>query len=200
MITVAFDAGHGQDSRSAGIFDSGAEGGRGLEEAELAFRLIESALFVIKTEFAVKIRPVLTRDSRTESAPLSLRTAEAASEGADYLISVHLNSASPAATGVETYYRDGDAGDIALAKLVQAAMVASFGLRDRGIKAASTTRHKRLAILEGATRSKPGCLAEFGFITNSSDVSAIFSDAARDARIAFWRQMFTGILKSEGVS
>jgi N-acetylmuramoyl-L-alanine amidase len=194
VIVVCFDAGHGQDSRSAALYDGGAEGVRGMEEAELAFRLVESALHVAKTEFADSIKCVLTRDSRTESAPLSLRTAEAYREGADVLISIHLNSAGPSATGLETYYRDGDDEDIALAKIVQNAMVQAFGLRDRGIKAASTTRHKRLAILEGATRSEPGCLAEFGFITNSGDMAAIFGADSRERRIECFRLIFTGIL------
>lgn len=194
MITVCFDAGHGQDSRSAGVYDSGAEGVRGLEESELAFQLIETALHVARTEFADSIKVVLTRDSRTESAPLSLRTAEAYREDADVLISTHLNSGSSSATGLETYYRDGDAGDMILANIVQKSMVSAFGLRDRGIKAASTTRHKRLAILEGATRSKPGALAEFGFITNQSDMNAIFGEGSRDRRIACFRSIFTGIL------
>ena len=197
MITVCLDAGHGEGSRSSGVFDSGAEGVRGLEEAELAFQLIESALFVAKEEFSNSIKCVLTRDSRTESAPLSLRTAEAYREGADYLISVHLNSAGPTATGLETYYRDGDDGDMILANVVQRAMVEAFGLRDRGTKAASTTRHRRLAILEGATRSKPGALAEFGFITNASDMAAIFGEGSRDRRIECWRMIFAGILRME---
>jgi N-acetylmuramoyl-L-alanine amidase len=197
VITVCLDAGHGEDARTSGVYDSGAEGVRGLEEAELAFQLVESALFVAKTEFPDTIKCVLTRDSRTESAPLSLRTAEAYREGADCLISVHLNSASPSATGVETYYRDGDAGDMILANIVQRAMVEAFGLRDRGIKPASTTRHRRLAVLEGATRTKPGCLAEFGFITNSGDMAVIFGEGSRDRRIECWRSIFQGILRMD---
>lgn len=197
MITVCLDAGHGQDSRSVAIYDGGAEGVRGMEEAEQAFRIIESALYVAREEFSDSIKCVLTRDSRIESAPLSLRTAEAHREGADSLISVHLNSASPAASGLETYYRDGDAGDIALAKVVQKAMVTAFDLPDRGIKAASTTRHRRLAILEGATRSKPGCLAEFGFITNQGDMAAIFGEGSRERRIECWRLIFQGILEMD---
>jgi N-acetylmuramoyl-L-alanine amidase len=197
LITVCLDAGHGEDARTSGVYDSGAEGARGLEEAELAFQLVESALFVAKTEFADTIKCVLTRDSRTESAPTSLRTAEAYREGADCLISVHLNSASPAATGVEVYHRDGDAGDMILANIVQRAMCLAFDLRDRGIKAASTTRHRRLAVLEGATRSKPGALAEFGFITNSGDMAAIFGDGSRDRRIECWRLIFAGILRMD---
>lgn len=195
MKTVCLDAGHGQDSRSSGVYDSGASGVRGMEESELAFQLIESAIFVAKTEFADSIKCVLTRDSRSENAPLSLRTAEAYREGADYLISVHLNSASPSATGLETYYRDGDAGDMILANIVQRAMCLAFDLRDRGTKAASTTRHRRLAILEGATRSKPGCLAEFGFITNQNDMATIFGEGSRVRRIECWRMIFNGILE-----
>jgi N-acetylmuramoyl-L-alanine amidase len=197
VITVCLDAGHGEDARTSGVYDSGAEGVRGLEEAELAFQLIESALYVARTEFPDTIKCVLTRDSRRESAPTALRTAEAYQEGADCLISVHLNSASPSATGLETYYRDGDAGDMVLANIVQRAMCLAFDLRDRGIKPASTTRHRRLAVLEGATRSKPGALAEFGFITNASDIATIFGEGSRDRRIECWRLIFQGILRMD---
>jgi len=148
----------------------------------------------MKHNVASRVTVALTRDSLTESAPLSSRTAEAASEGADYLISVHLNSASPEATGTETLYRDGDAGDIALAKVVQSAAVAAFGLRDRGLKPASSTRHKRLAILEGATRSKPGALLEVCFVSNPRDVEEVFGDTAREARIEFWQVVFSALL------
>lgn len=196
-ITIALDAGHGQDSSKDDVLDPGAVAGARQEHA-LAWKLVESGLYVAREYFAGRIKVVLTRDSLTESAPLSSRTAEAASEGADYLISIHLNSASPEATGTETLYRDGDAGDIALAKTVQAAAVAAFGLRDRGLKPASSTRHKRLAILEGASRGKPGALLEVCFVSNPHDVEVVFGDTAREARIEFWRTVFGAIAPTNG--
>jgi N-acetylmuramoyl-L-alanine amidase len=192
VITVALDAGHGQDSSKDDVLDPGAVAGN-RQEHSLAWKLVESGIYVAREYFAGRIAIALTRDSLTESAPLGSRTAEAASEGADYLISIHLNSASAEATGTETLYRDGDAGDIALAKVVQTAALNAFGLRDRGLKPASSTRHKRLAILEGATRSKPGALLEVCFLSNPSDVAAVFADSAREARIEFWRSVFSAL-------
>lgn len=193
MLTIALDAGHGQDSSAPGVLDPGAVAGT-RKEHELAWKLIESGLYVRSNYFDGRIKVVLTRDSLTESAPLGSRTAEAASEGADYLISIHLNSGGPTATGTETLYRDGDAGDIALAKVVQTAALNAFGLRDRGLKPASSTRHKRLAILEGATRTKPGALLEVCFVSNPKDVEAVFADSAREARIDFWQMVFGSLL------
>lgn len=77
---------------------------------------------------------------------------------------------------------------------VQSAAVAAFGLRDRGLKPASSTRHKRLAILEGATRSKPGALLEVCFVSNPRDVEEVFGDTAREARIEFWQVVFSALL------
>ena len=192
-IIVCGDAGHGRDSRTAGVYDSGAEG-NGLRESDLSMAIINAGAWVAKTEYAGRIKFILTRDTLDESAPLRGRTAEAALEGAQYLISCHLNSASPAAQGIETFYRDGDAGDKRFATLVQASAVAAFGLPNRGLKTEADSQHPTLAILRGSTINIPACLIELGFITRGSDVGAIFGDDDRNKRIAFWRSVFDGIL------
>jgi len=195
VIAVCLDAGHGQDSRRDGVFDSGAEG-NGLRESDLSWSIVASGAFVAKEFYEGKIKVVLTRDSLTESAPLGGRTAEASREGAQYLISCHLNSASPEATGIETFYRSGDAGDKRLATIVQASALAAFGLRDRGLKTEQDSQHSTLAMLRGSTTGVPACLVEMGFVTRSADVNAIFGEDDRDKRIAFWRGVFDGILKT----
>lgn len=195
-ITICGDAGHGQDSRTDGVFDSGAVAA-GLRESDLTMAIINSGAHVAKTMYPGRIRFVLTRDTLTESAPLGGRTAEARLEGAQYLIAAHLNSASPAATGIETYYREGDAGDKWLAQVVQKAAVSAFGLRDRGIKTERESQHPTLAILRGSTITIPACLVELGFLTNPGDRAAIWGDDDRDKRITFWCAIFDAILEKE---
>ena len=191
MKVIALDAGHGQSNRTPGVFDEGASHGA-REEDELAYQLVESALFVATLpEFAGSIRCVQTRDSRTEPAPVGSRAAEAEREGADVLISVHLNSA-PKASGTETYYRN--AAGREFARRVQSAAVFSFGLLDRGAKHESDSQHKRLAVL---AFGGPACLWEAGFINSEHDMTAIFGPAARPRRIAFWSQVFRAILEME---
>lgn len=188
MTILALDAGHGQDSRSAGVFDSGAVHGNENED-ERAFQLVESALYVASLpEFNNRLRCVLTRDTRQESAPVGGRDEEAEREGADIMISVHLNSAD-GAQGTETYYRD--AVDKSLAAKVNAAAVAAFGLVDRGVKSESMTRHKRLAVMDF---DGPVCLWEAGFMESGHDMGQLFGNGSRARRIDFWSRVYRSIL------
>lgn len=192
-LVICIDTGHGQDSAGNG-FDTGAVSGK-KQEAEYAFRMTETFLYVAKIAYPEKIKIVLTRDSRTESSPLGSRVTEANREGAELLISFHLNSAGPEATGIETFYAD-DA-DKTLAKIVNDAAVKAFGLRDRGLKHQSETRHKVLAILKstgGRIPGSPSCLAELCFITNDRDMEAVFGEDARDERINFATMVYAGVL------
>jgi len=197
VIVVCGDAGHGQDSRTPGVFDPGATAA-GLRESDLTMAIVVAGAYVAKNFYAGRIQFILTRDTLTESAPLRGRTAEAMREGAQYLISCHLNSATPAATGIETFYRSGDAGDKWLAGVVQKAALSAFGLRDRGLKTEEDSQHATLAILRGSTISIPACLCEFGFITNANDRASIWGEDDRDGRIAFWSDVFDAILEREG--
>lgn len=192
MITIALDAGHGQDSRRDGVYDPGAVEGRE-QEAERAFQIVESVLFVAASEYAGKVKLVLTRDSRVESSPLGGRDEEAEREGAQYLLSIHLNAGG--GTGTETYYRDDR--DKRFANIVQAAAVGAYGLRDRGVKSETETRHKRLAILNF---DGPACLWEAGFIDNASDMARLFGEGSRAKRMAFCRGVLDGILATSARS
>lgn len=191
MIKVCLDPGHGPSNRKPGINDPGATEGN-LTEAEQAYRLVESGLYVAALpEFASLLSVGLTRDSRTEPAPVGGRDDEARREGATHLISVHLNAGG--GHGTETFYRD--ARDKALASIVQSAAVAAFGLRDRGLKTESESQHSRLAVLDFAP---PACLWEAGFIDHPSDMAKLFGEGSRERRIEFWGRVFRALVAPEG--
>ncbi len=189
MLKIILDAGHGQNNASANTFDEGASG-NGHDEAALAWAFVNSGVYVAKEYFAGRLVVGLTRDTATESAPVAGRDDEAAREGGDLLISVHYNAGPKKATGTETLFRD--QADKKLARIVQTAAVEAFGLRDRGVKSETESKRGRLAIFGGAM---PTCLLEVGFITNPDDLAASVGDPARDARIKFWRQVFTKCLE-----
>lgn len=187
MIKLWLDAGHGQENRRAGVFDPGAVHGK-LNEAEQAYKLVEAGLWVAANHFANLIDVGLTRDSRTEPAPVAGRDDEAKREGATHLISVHLNAGG--GHGVETFYRD--AQDKKLASIVQSAAVSAFGLRDRGLKLESESQHSRLAVLDFAP---PACLWEAGFIDHPSDMEKLFGEGSRTRRIEFWGRVYRALLE-----
>ena len=188
MITLALDAGHGKDNAKPGTFDTGATSGK-LTEADLTWQLIESGVFVAKSEYEGKIRIVLTRDSVNDSAPVAGRDDEAVHEGAQYLLSIHLNDANGTATGTETLYRDG--ADKMLAEAVQSAAVAAFGLRNRGVKNESESARGRLAIFGGDLAT---ALCEVCFIDNLNDMETVFGAGSRSRRIDFWRGVFALVI------
>ena len=176
--TVILDAGHGGH-------DSGAKGIYGYEKQftlQLA-HAVKAAL--IKRGFKV----VMTRqDDRFIS--LGGRAQFANSIPNSIFVSLHFNSGSSAASGIETFAltpqgssstsmgtRDWDnraftgnirdAENIALATAVHAMVIHRYKLVDRGIKRA------RWSVLTGCNR--PGILFEGGFVTNSKDGSLIAS-------------------------
>ena len=94
-----------------------------------------------------------------------------------HFLSLHMNAASAAATGTETFYRDRN--DMLFAAKVQQAALAAMGLRDRGLKPEHASQHPRLAIFDF---DGPCALLEIGFITNAKDREKAMK---RESRIAF---------------
>ena len=86
-------------------------------------------------------------------------------------VSLHLNSASAAATGTETLTAAMDVEDQKLGGLVQRGMVASLGLRDRGVKPIGR-RHRGAPLLFGLW-TVPCCLIEPCFVSNPKDVARL---------------------------
>ncbi len=86
--------------------------------------------------------------------------------GADKIVSLHFNANSSATpSGTETLHT-GSKGGKALATLVQAAMLDSFALRDRGLK--QVARGGRGGTLLWTTKA-PCVILEPGFGTNKAD-------------------------------
>lgn len=105
----------------------------------------------------------------------------------DYTVSIHMNSAAPAATGIQTYYLTESAIGKSRAALIQAGCVSILGLSDRGIFGDTTNHHGRLAIVRDTVTSS--FLVELGFITNLSDLNRVHANGG-DAVIEALRRLF----------
>jgi uncharacterized protein (TIGR03382 family) len=103
---------------------------------------------------------------------LSARAAYSNSQGADRFMSIHANAFTTAsANGTETFsFSEGTTG-AALRNLVQAEMIAAWGLTNRGNKTAD------FAVLRDT--SAPAVLHELAFITNATDAAKLGSATER---------------------
>lgn len=161
-LRVAIDAGHGQDNRTAGVYDSGCVHGS-LEEADVALTWAKELVQAFRT---LGISNFETRPDRSSSAPVGHRAAMANRAGCTHFLSLHVNDAdNPAAHGTETLYRD----DTAFAQKIHSAVMTGLQLTDRGIK-----QRMDLAVLNFSGQA---CLIELGFIKSPADV-ARFTDPA----------------------
>lgn len=98
-------------------------------------------------------------DSRVELAD---RVKMANNNGADYFVSIHVNSASnPVATGTETFAFPNSVLGTRLADAVQRALVNEIGLANRGVK------HKGFYVLKNT--KMPAILVEVAFINNPKE-------------------------------
>jgi len=103
---------------------------------------------------------------------LSARAAYSNNQGADRFMSIHSNAFSnTSANGTETFaYAEGGTG-AALRNLVQAEMIAAWGLTNRGNKTAD------FAVLRET--AAPAVLHELAFITNATDAAKLGSATQR---------------------
>ena len=89
------------------------------------------------------------------------------------LLSIHLNAHHlQAATGTETWYLSGSDRARSIAKEIQATLVQSLGLKDRGVKGDLQNHHGSLGILRD-THTFDEWLLELGFITNANDLKRV---------------------------
>lgn len=182
-MKLCLDPGHGRDNRGVGRgYDPGACAA-GLCEADIVLQWGLTGKFVL-TQLGIAV--VMTRDDDLDIAPVGQRDEFAERKGASHFLSIHCNSASPSATGTETFYRD--SADEAWAQKVQNAALHALGLRDRGLKLEGASQHSRLAVFDF---DGPAALVELGFITNSRDRAKMLS---RDVRIAFWQKLAEELL------
>lgn len=182
--TVVLDAGHGGH-------DSGAKGVYGYEKDFTLQMALTTKASLEKRGFRV----ILTR-AKDDFISRTGRVALANATPNSIFISLHFNSAGPAATGIETfaltpigasaslergggYNANGltgnrrDSENIALATAIHARVVSTYKLIDRGIKRAQWT------VLTGCDR--PGILFEGGFVTNGGECRLIASETYRRA-------------------
>jgi len=172
---ICIDPGHGMSNRRPGVYDPGAIGPDGYNEAEavLTYGLTLGEIITQRGWNAA-----YTRDTSHESSPLNRRVARAKIMHAEVLISLHLNaSAQPgtAATdgrvkGLEIYYRDELSRQLASAINTRLAWATHH--------AKEPIKNGRLIILEFS----PSCLIEIGFIDDPDDLTLI--------RTPEWRNKF----------
>jgi N-acetylmuramoyl-L-alanine amidase len=149
---IAVDAAFGGD-------EPGAIGPTGLTEAEASFELASS---LVQELYGRGANPFFLRHTGSNPS-VAERAAAANEEGAEVLVSLHLNShADPAAEGSSTYFygREGwvsQAGQW-LAELIQGELIARLGLKD------GRTHPKALPLLRET--QMPAVQVEPCFITN----------------------------------
>lgn len=163
MIKLFLDCGHGGT-------DGGAVG-NGLEEANLTLEIGQGIATKLKDYEGIEVKM-----SRTSDKTLSLRqrTDEANAWGADYFLSVHINSAAnTAANGYEDYIYNGNVSSKTIAfqnvlhdEIFKA--IQRHGVEDRGKKRAN------FHVLREA--HAPAILTENLFIVNTKDAANLKND------------------------
>ncbi|HSK03565.1 MAG TPA: N-acetylmuramoyl-L-alanine amidase, partial [Kofleriaceae bacterium] len=177
--TIVIDPGHGGN-------DPGGVG-TGLQEKAIVLDVSRRFAALLDADTADPAGGGAWSTSLTRSADttvsLAARSAYANASGADRFLSIHSNAfGDPAANGTETFsYADTGPG-AALRNLVQAEMIAAWGLTNRGNKTAD------FAVLRET--AAPAVLHELAFITNATDAAKLASaDERQKAAIAHLRAL-----------
>lgn len=160
-VKVVIDPGHGGS-------DPGAIG-FGRYEKDIALSISKKINANLKT---LGFQTVMTR-STDVYIPLAQRYQIANNNNADLFVSVHLNSASESAYGIETLYKNSKT----FASNIQTEMISATGARDRGLKHRSD-----LAVLNGTKMS--AALVETGFISNSTESAKLATGSYQDTLAA----------------
>ncbi|MGC1481587.1 MAG: N-acetylmuramoyl-L-alanine amidase [Chthoniobacterales bacterium] len=156
---VVVDAGHGGH-------DPGARPRSGRYEKDLA---LDTAKRLKRALQWRGFRVVLTRDDDT-FIPLGDRVKIAARTPKSIFVSIHYNHAkNRSGMGIETFYQTGRSAR--LAGNVQKEMMKAYKTKDRGVK------QRGFYVLR--KNSRPSILVEGGFLSNSSDNSAVQSSRTR---------------------
>jgi len=172
-MKIAVDPGHGMSNCRAGVYDPGAvakAAGESFAEADIALKYGLSLKYFLDQE---GIGSFMTRTSSADPAYVGLRASRAAKAGCTHFVSLHLNSASEIASGLEVLYRD-ESKDRPLAQRFQDKLVGVTGFRDRHVQ-----KRTNLAVLK--FKPGPAALIEFGFINNPAERAFLID---RDNRIA----------------
>jgi len=170
QFKVVIDAGHGGKDPGAS-----AVNGRTEKEFNLALALKVKALL----DKEAQIQAFMTRSDDT-FIELQDRAKIANDLKADIFISIHGNSATPAATGTETYYNRSDSKK--LAEVMHKHLLQGTGLKDRKVKTAGFVVIKYTKM--------PAVLLEAGYLSNSGDAAVLYSEEKQN-QIA--REIVAGI-------
>lgn len=174
---ICVDAGHGNKTSSSGRDANGAVGVTGTKEEVIAFDVAKRVVAGLQS----KGYNVIVTRSGTDAPGLGTRTKIANNANADIFVSIHFNSGSAKAEGLETLYPFDFKGSKKAAEAVQKAIIRSTGSKDRGIKLRGD-----LWVLNGTKMTS--ILVEGPFLSNAKD-EALAKDPA-------WRQKFAdGIIE-----
>lgn len=161
---IAIDAGHGGT-------DPGAVA-NGLREKDVNLDVAKRVEAYLKTK---GISVYMTRSTDTTIA-LDQRVPLAVKSGANAFVSIHSNSATPAASGSETFYSAAlDENAIhskQLATFIQNRLYKAMDHNNRGVK--------DVPYLVLRTNPMPAALVELGFLTNSSDAYKLSTTYYKD--------------------
>ena len=170
-MKIAIDPGHGGT-------DPGTSG-NGIKEKDWA---LEFAARLGHHLRALGAETVMTRII-DERPSLSKRARIAVAAHADLFVSIHTNGVlDRTANGAEAFYaptgnHQGNSKGICEQLLT---VLATAGMRNRGVKPDNKSNHKSLTVLRNTCKVMPAVLVEFGFITNTHD-SKLMSDK-------YWRE------------
>lgn len=183
---VVLDAGHGG-------YDNGASS-KGTKEKNLNYTILYTLMKKYFTSNAPDTKVYWTRTTDT-FITLANRAAFASKVGADMFISLHMNSATnTSANGTEVYYSTNNNSKSfsgikskTMATLMNNNLVASLGMKNRGVKTANFYVIKNNTV--------PAILIELGFLSGSSDynklVDPVFQNSAAKVINDTINQMFT---------
>jgi len=167
---VVIDAGHGgKDPGTSGV------NGRTEKEFNLSVALKIKALL----DQEPQIQAFMTRSDDT-FIELQDRAKIANDLKADIFVSIHANSATPTASGTESFYYSSDSK--ALADILHKHLLQATGLKDRKVKTASFVVIKYTKM--------PAVLLESGFISNSGDAAVLYNN---DKQNQIAREIVAGI-------
>lgn len=179
QVRVVIDAGHG------GTDPGGV--GTGMEEKVVVLDVSKRFKALLEADTADtsgggKWTALLTRSNDT-FVSLAARSAYSNNQDADRFMSIHANAfGDTSANGIETFSLADTGTGSQLRNLVQAEMVAAWGLTSRGNKTAN------FAVLRDT--AAPAILHELAFITNPTDAAKLASTAEREkAAIAHLRAL-----------
>lgn len=163
IYKVVIDAGHGGK-------DPGAPSVTGQWEKQFNLSVALKVQKLLENE--QRIRPYLTR-STDVFIELNDRAKLPNELQADLFISIHANRYTSNATGTETYYNRADSK--AFADVMHKNLVQATGLPDRNVRQAG------FLVIRKTTM--PAVLLEAGYLSNSRDAKALFTESVQD-RIA----------------